>query len=101
MDALKREAFEEYGLKGDFAFKLIGKKIFYREVNGKKENHLFIVFEIYTDQPPVLNEESVGTKTFSVDELRHQLALQPNLFGDAMHFVAQEFYPYLLEASSK
>ncbi|KKU44213.1 MAG: NUDIX hydrolase [Parcubacteria group bacterium GW2011_GWA2_46_7] len=31
-DALKREANEEYGLDGDISFKLIGKKIFSREV---------------------------------------------------------------------
>ena len=46
--ALKRETFEEMGIK-DFKFKLIGRKIFNRFVIGRQENHLFILFEIYTD----------------------------------------------------
>ncbi|GIK83795.1 MAG: isopentenyl-diphosphate Delta-isomerase [Patescibacteria group bacterium] len=95
-NALKREAFEECGLDGDVTFKLIGKKIFNREVNGKKENHYFILYEIYTDAELVINHESVGFETFSKAELKKQLQEDPKKFGDAFLFVVREFYRDLL-----
>lgn len=96
-DALKREAFEEYGLKGDFSFRLVGKKIFNREVVGRKENHYFIVYEIYADIEPILNDESVGFERFSKDDLGKQLKETPEKFGEAFHFVVKTFYPGLIE----
>ena len=95
-DALKREAFEEFGLTEDLSFKLIGKKVFNREVKGRKENHLFILFEIYTDTPPKLNEEAVATKKFTQEELAEELKNNPKQFGDAFHFVVASFYPHLV-----
>ena len=96
-EALKREAEEEYGLKDIFKFQLKGKKIFNREVLGRKENHYFTLYEIYTDKKPILNEESVGYEMFSPDELRTALKEDPSKFGAAFHFIVQTFYPFLLD----
>lgn len=91
-DALKREANEEYGLSSDFQFKLIGKRIFNREVNGKKENHLFILYEIYTDASPVLNAESIAFERYTKEEIQMQIGANPEKFGAAFHFVLRAFY---------
>lgn len=96
-EAVQREAFEEYGLRGDINFKLVGRKIFNREVLGRKENHMFILYEIYTDQEPVLNEESVGFERFSKEELIKNLKENSDRFGDAFHFVVRSFYPEILK----
>ena len=95
-EALKREAKEELGLIKAFKFRLIGKKIFNREVLGRKENHLFILYEIYSDDRVVLNAESVGYESFSMDQLRTELKDNPLKFGDAFHFVIRSFYPELI-----
>ena len=91
-DALRREAAEEYGLTGELQFKCIGKKVYKRQTRGKIENHYFSVYEIYTNKPPVLNEESVGTETFSKEQLARELKENPSKFGDAFHFVFNNFY---------
>ena len=90
--ALKREAFEEAGIK-DFTFRFIGKVVYYREVIGRKENHYFELFEIRSDAPITLNHESVAYESFSRDALRVQLRENPEKFGDAFHFVIDSFYP--------
>ncbi len=95
--ALLREANEEYGLDSDISFKLVGKKIFNREVIGRKENHYFILYEIYSDKPPVLNEESVSTETFTKEQLAKEIKDNPTKFGDAFHFILKSFYPDLLK----
>lgn len=92
--ALKREALEEMGLT-DFRFKRIGQAIFNREVIGRKENHLFVLFEIYTDQKPTLNHESVAFEKFSREELQQQLRQNPTKFGDAFWFAVRKLYPEL------
>lgn len=94
-EALKRETEEEAGLTGDFKYKLIGKKVFDRHIIGRHENHLFIMYEIYSDQEPIINEESESYKYFTKDELTNELKDNPNLFGDAFHFVIKTFYPDL------
>jgi isopentenyl-diphosphate delta-isomerase len=91
-EALKREAEEEYGLTGDYEFHLVGKKIFNRQVNGHEENHYFILFEIYDDRDPVLNEESVDSASFTREELDRQVKENPEKFGAAFHFVFNSFY---------
>jgi len=93
--ALVREAGEEYGLNSDISFGLVGKKIFNREVIGRKENHYFILYEIQTDQEPILNGESVGFERFSKDELKREIKEKPEKFGAAFLFVANSFYPEL------
>lgn len=96
IDALKREANEEYGLDGNIVFKMVGKKIFNRVVKGRKENHFFILYEITSDQKPVLNEESVGVERFSKEELNKEIKENPQKFGAAFHFIVKTFYPELL-----
>lgn len=92
-DALKREAKEECGLS-DFKFKFVGKAIFNRFVKNRQENHYFIMYEIYTGASQIqVNEESVGFRTFTEQELKTLLRQNPSLFGGAFHFVAKMFYP--------
>ena len=95
-DALKRETEEELGLK-DFTLKQIGKTIFNREILGRKENHTFVLYEIYSDQEPVINHESVEFEWFTKEELRNRLRNNPKEFGDAFFVVLKNFYPELLE----
>ncbi|MFO0704043.1 MAG: NUDIX hydrolase [Patescibacteria group bacterium] len=85
-DALKREANEEYGITGDFQFQLIGKKIFDREVLERYENHLFVLFEIYTDNPPKLNEEAVAFERFTKEELKSEV--HNNWTNLVQHFIS-------------
>lgn len=92
-EALKREAEEEYGLKGDYPFKLIGKKIFNREIRGRKENHLFVVYEIYSDENPILSEEAVSYMKYSRPELQRAMDKTPERFGAAFKFVMENFFP--------
>lgn len=92
--ALKREAMEEVGLKG-FEYKYIGKAIFNRSVLQRLENHYFILYEIYSDEKPILNHESESYAYFSDEELRKGLKNHPQIFGNAFHFVVNNFFPYL------
>jgi isopentenyl-diphosphate delta-isomerase len=96
-DAMKREALEEAGLK-DFAWKFVGQRIYNRKVIGRHENHLFLVYEIYSDKELILNDESVSYKRFQPREIHLQLMTNPSLFGDAFHFVIQHFYAQFLES---
>lgn len=91
-EALKREAAEECGLTSGFSYRLIGKKIYNREIIGRKENHYFILYEITSNEKIVLNEESVGYEKFSKRELKKQLKDNPKKFGAAFHFVFRTFY---------
>src|SRR3989344_571759 len=91
ISALKREAQEELGLT-EFMYKRIGSAIFNRRVKNRQENHYFILYEIYNEAEPILNHESVGFKRFTVLEMRALLKSQPQLFGDAYHFVVKSFY---------
>lgn len=93
-NALKREAAEEIGFK-NFRFKFIGRKIYRRKWEIGMENHYFIVYEIYSDGKPVLNDESVEYKRFSVSEIKDLLRKNPDFFGKAFHFVADNFYKSL------
>ena len=95
IDALKREAKEEYGLSGKFKFKLIGKKVYNRSVKGSLENHYFIIFEIYTNKKPILDEESVNYKRFSEKDLSKELKEHPEKFGPPFIFLINSFYPQL------
>jgi len=90
-EALRRETSEEVGLES-FLFNLKGKAIYNREVKGKKENHYFIVYEISSDETPVLNDESVRYKWFSKEEINKSFEENPALFSDAFHFVWKKFY---------
>jgi len=75
-------------------FQYIGKTIFNRQVLGRIENHLFILNEIYSDQTPTMNHESVSWQTFTPKKLIKSLHSSPNYFGDAFHFIIDTFYPH-------
>jgi 8-oxo-dGTP pyrophosphatase MutT (NUDIX family) len=95
-EGLQREAMEECGIS-NFKFKLIGKKIFNRETLSRKENHYFVLYEIYSDGIITLNEESVSYKLFTTQEMKDALKNTPEIFGAAFHFVVRTFYPELLK----
>lgn len=95
--AVQREVMEEMGMS-DFEFCLIGKTIFRRNVLGRDENHLFILYEIHSDAQPQISHESVGYKTFSAMDLKQIIKERPELFGGSFHFVVKPFYPELFTA---
>ena len=90
-EALFRETQEELGIK-HFEYKRVGQKVFNRFVNNHQENHLFILYEIYSDLEPTLNHESISFRRFTFPDLIQELANQPKYFGDAFHFVMKTFY---------
>ena len=93
-DALKREAFEELGLK-NFKYKYLGKGIFNRLVIERQENHYFILYEIYSDTTPTLNHESESYVYFTNDELKKEFKKHPEHFGETFHFIVEDFFPQL------
>ena len=93
-DALVRECQEEVGFTPS-QIKFIGSTPYNRQVIGRKENHLFLVYQIQTDQDPVLNHESVEFKWFSVDEIKSTLKSNPQTFGAAWHHIFKNVYPNL------
>lgn len=93
-DALKRETLEEIGIHVT-SFKLVGRAIFNREVIGRRENHYCAMYEVYSDELPTLNHESVGFETFSREQLKSELKDNPEKFGDAFYFAMKNFYPDL------
>lgn len=95
VEALKREALEEVGLK-DFRFHLVGKAIFNRNILSRQENHYFILYEIYSDENLVLNHESVSSDAFTKKELKQAIKESPEKFGAAYYFILEKFYPNLL-----
>ena len=94
-DALKREALEETGLQ-NFAYRLKGRVVYSREVLGRKENHYFVLYEIQSDEPLVLNHESVSYRALTEAQLKRELRQYPERFGAAFIRVLEEFYPHLL-----
>lgn len=97
-NALLRESEEEIGTR-NITYKFIGKAIFHRQVIGRDENHMFIVYEISTDDEVELNEESVSIERFTKDDLKQALEEQPERFGTAYYFVLEKFYPEYLPAN--
>lgn len=93
--ALIRETQEEASITPK-NFKLVGKAIFNREVIGRKENHQFLLYEIYTDEEPILSHEGVAFKKFSPEEIKRVYYEDPKQFGDAFVFVLENLYPHLL-----
>jgi len=98
IEGLLRECEEEIGTL-NITYELVGRKVFHREVIGRDENHLFVVFEITTNDDIVLNDESVSIDRFTPTELKQALKDKPEDFGDAYYFVLETFYPDYLPAS--
>ena len=95
LDALRREAEEEIGTK-KIRHKLVGVAPFRRNVIGRDENHLFIIYEIETDEDINLGSEAVAIERFTNAELKKALNHDPTQFGDAYYFVMEHFYPDFL-----
>lgn len=93
IEALGREALEELGLTDVSNIRPIGEAVYNREVLGRKENHLFVMFEIISDEPPVLGDEAVEYRWFKDSEYFELIATQPELFGASHHFAVQAFFP--------
>ena len=93
--ALKREAFEELGLIGIYTFEYVSSAIFARYVLNRHENHLFIMYKIYSDIAPILNDESESFAYFSVKEIQGLLQEHPDQFGDSFLFCVKTFFQIL------
>jgi inosine/xanthosine triphosphatase len=89
-DALIREAVEEIGIK-DFKFKLLGRKVFQRNILGRNENHFFIIFQITYDGELNLGDEADDYEYFTKDQLADELIQTPKKFGAAFKFVYENF----------
>jgi 8-oxo-dGTP pyrophosphatase MutT (NUDIX family) len=100
LEALLREAEEEIGVKS-LKHRHIGNARFHRQVIGRDENHLFVIYEIETSEAIVLGPEAVSLKRFTDDELKQALVTAPHDFGDAFYFVMEKFYPEVLGSSWK
>lgn len=92
--ALIRECQEECGFTPT-QFEFVGQTIFNRQVIGRHENHLFLVYVIHSDTNPVLNHESVGFRWLSVADIQSTLHSNPELFGAAWHHVFQHCFPQI------
>lgn len=93
--ALLRESEEEIGTRNiDYAYR--GSAIFHRQVIGRDENHMFLVYEISTTDEVNLGSEAVAIERFTTKQLKNLLQNNPENFGDALFFVLEHFYPNLL-----
>ena len=93
--AIMRETMEELGIIPSIC-KYVGSKIFNRTTRNKQENHLFILFEIISDDMPVLNDESDSFEYFSEERIQKTSQSQSEIFGEAFTFILREFYPHLI-----
>lgn len=96
--ALLREAEEEIGAR-NITYRPVGREILRRRVIGRDENHLFIVFEISTDDTLTLGKEIAAIEHFSDNDLKEALVKTPERFGEAYYFVLEKFYPDFLPAT--
>lgn len=92
--ALLRESKEEIGAR-NVQHRLLGTAQFRRQVLGRDENHLFVVYEITTTDEIVLGPEAVDIQRFTTAELQRMAATGSPDLGDAYFFVAERFYPIL------
>ena len=97
-EALLRECEEEIGTR-NITFKFIGRELFHRQVIGRDEKHMFVVYEVYTEDEIVLNHEAVAVRQFTKNKLKKALVNRPNAFGDALYFILEKFYPDYLPDS--
>lgn len=81
---------------GTLLIKHIGDARFHRQVIGRDENHMFLIYEIVTDDPVELGAEAVAIERFTPEELKRAIREQPEKFGAAFYFVCEHFYPEYL-----
>jgi 8-oxo-dGTP pyrophosphatase MutT (NUDIX family) len=89
--ALLRESEEEIGTP-KIVYREIGRARFHRQVIGRDENHLFIVYEISTSEPLQLGDEAESLEIFTDTSLKQALHDTPERFGDALYFTFEQFY---------
>ena len=95
-DAVRHELMEELSIS-EYTLEYIGESIFNRDVLGRKENHYFVLYKVFSDQIPKPDPSEVeGFKYFTLDELKNEIKNQPEKFGVAYHFVVNKFFPNLL-----
>jgi isopentenyl-diphosphate delta-isomerase len=98
VSALFREAEEELGIR-NFNHALVGRARFHRQVLGRDENHLFVIFEITTNDTIVLGSEAESIERFTIAELKRLIRETPESIGDAHYFLLEHFYPQYLPRS--
>jgi isopentenyldiphosphate isomerase len=96
IEALKREVEEEIGIT-QFDQKRIGQVIFNRHILGRHENHLFVLFEIFSDQEPSEGDELESMHWFSEEKFKAEIKKNRKEFGDSFYFLLERFYPQLLQ----
>lgn len=96
--ALFREAEEELGIK-NLRPQLVGRARFHRQVLGRDENHLFVVYEITTNDTVVLGSEAESIEQFTVAQLKQLIHETPDAIGEAHYFVLEHFYPHYLPSN--
>lgn len=89
--AIVRECQEECGFTPN-NFKFLGQTVYSREVIGRKENHLFLIYQINSDKDPILNHESVEFRWFTKAEIESALSSHDSSFGAAWHHVFQNIF---------
>ena len=98
VEALIREAKEEIGVQ-QFQHTFKGAARFHRQIIGRDENHLFLLYEITTKDTITPGPEVESHRTFNKAELTRTIGNAPHQFGDAYFFVLEHFYPELLPNS--
>jgi isopentenyldiphosphate isomerase len=93
--AIVREAEEEIGVHS-ISYQYVGTVRFHRKVIGRDENHFHHVYEIFTKEQIMLNEESVATVRISSAKLKRAIKDRPQDFGDSLYIVFENFYPDFL-----
>ncbi len=94
-DAVKREMFEELGIKNP-KFQYKGRFIYNVFVRNRQENHYFLVYETFFDEKPKLGPESVDYRYFTLKELIKELKFNQKIFGKAYLAVVKNLYPEFL-----
>lgn len=89
--ALFREAEEEIGVR-HVSYVRIGTAILHRNVIGRNENHLFVVYEIATTDSIILGNESVAIERMTPTQHKRALIERPKDFGEAHYFLLEKFY---------
>lgn len=99
-DGLLRESEEEIGTR-NITITHIGNARFHRQVIGRDENHMFIVYEIRTNDLINLGAEAVAIERFTPATFKEALVKKPQNFGDATYFSLEKFYPEYLPPGYK
>lgn len=94
-ESVRRELKEEIGII-NYTSEYVGRGIFNRVVLGRKENHMFILYKIFSDDTPTTSDEVEGFIYLTESELKREIKEHPENFGFAYHFVVKQFFPNLL-----